>query len=207
VNIKELTAKMQLSTTTYTTQGKKPNAWTPAEDAILHQHFAKGGAGACREHLPNRSDKAIRLRASNIGAKYREQALPWTKAEDDLMVAHYSQRGSEYVAQATNRTQLSVRHRARRLGLKADLSLRGIERVARGKAKKPPMPQKVLHGPKLTVVKRKEKQKKDQWSGEAEINSKTIVTIAAPFIDRRWVPDVVPRVVDSRECRDWAAQV
>jgi hypothetical protein len=33
------------------------------------------------------------------------------------------------------------------------------------------------------------------------------ITIAPPFVDRRWVPDVVTPVVDSRECRAWAAVV
>jgi len=39
---------------------------------------------------------------------------------------------------------------------------------------------------------------------EVRITSLTKITIAPAFIDRRWAPDVVCRVVDPNECRPWA---
>lgn len=40
--------------------------------------------------------------------------------------------------------------------------------------------------------------------GEPIITSETRVTVAPPFVDRRWTVDNVPRVVDSEQCSDWA---
>jgi hypothetical protein len=89
------------------------------------------------------------------------------------------------------------------LGLKADLSKRARERVSRTARNDVPHAQTRIAGPALTVSKGKGKVTK-LAPGEGRITRETIVTIAAPFQDRRWVPDVVPRVVDSSECRDWA---
>lgn len=41
-------------------------------------------------------------------------------------------------------------------------------------------------------------------STEAQITGATKITIAPVFVDRRFVPDFVPRVVNANECSAWA---
>lgn len=58
----------------------------------------------------------------------------------------------------------------------------------------------------LTVMRKSAKKpaQTPQLVGEPIITSATIVTIAAPFVDRRFAPDgPVSRVVDSADCREW----
>jgi hypothetical protein len=43
-----------------------------------------------------------------------------------------------------------------------------------------------------------------EFTGDPIITSETRVTVAPPFVDRRWTVDNVPRVVDSEQCSDWA---
>jgi hypothetical protein len=41
-------------------------------------------------------------------------------------------------------------------------------------------------------------------AGEPIITAQTKITIAPPFVDKRWLPDEVTRVVDPAQCRAWA---
>jgi hypothetical protein len=203
VNIEELTAKMQHGTRKLPPQGKKPNAWTPDEDAILREHYPLGGYAAVTSRL-ERTEKAVCMRAKLLGIRSgKNPTKEWTMAEDHLLRKHYEAHGGAYVAQLTGRTVISVRYRASKLGVNADKSLAGKirRRVQLDKARER------RHGPKMTVVKAKEKPKVKQWEGEAVITKDTKITIAAPFVDKRWLPDVVKRVVNANECRAWATQV
>jgi hypothetical protein len=49
----------------------RPGVWTAEELAVIREHYPKGGADACRPHLPNRSREAIKCRASTIKVRCR----------------------------------------------------------------------------------------------------------------------------------------
>ena len=67
---------------------------------------------------------------------------------------------------------------------------------AEAKAQKPP---------RVEPMMRKERYGQRASPGEARITSDTKVTIAPPFIDRRFAcVGSVPSVIDSSQCRPWA---
>lgn len=181
-------------------QGVKPNSWTEAEDAVMHSRYPELGPTRIGPLLPGRTLKAIKLRAGQLNVKcmrYRE----WSPESDEAIRARYPSEGGNTLAAEQGVDPNIIRKRAERLGVKV-LS----------KPLPPPRQNgaKVLarHPKKLALtVMRKSAKKRAQAPrlvGEPIITSATIVTIAAPFVDRRFVPDgPVSRVVDSADCREW----
>lgn len=178
-------------------RGIKPNAWTDAENALMRQHYQTGGTEALLPMLPRRSRKAINERALVLGLT---RSTAWTPEQDRLLLMRYAAVGAAAVGELVGRTELAVRYRAAVLGVKGDK-----RRAKPRKAKKPawsttPVPRIAQRKAAPTV------QIKPAWlAGEPIITSETRVTIAAPFVDRRFATSgPVARVVDSAQCRDWA---
>lgn len=186
-------------------QGIKPNAWTKSEDALMREHFPATGANVLVDLLPRRTRKAILDHAGRIGLT---SPKGWTPEQDAVLLEHYTEHGSDYCVALTGRTALAVRQRARRLGLQGDHSRCGRLGAEARKAK---YPQKPKREPKSIRFRRLERglvrPAAPKLAGEPIITPATVYTIAPPFVDRRWLPDTVARVVDSGAARPWAAAV
>jgi hypothetical protein len=205
--IAELTAKMQHGTRPVKKQGIKPNAWTEAENAVMLKFYVTGGASAVMK-LVQRSRKAINCQAGKLGIKTtpRMAEWEWSKDQDRAIIHHYQAKGGAYVVELTGRSIFAVRRRAAYLGIRADKSLAAKVRYAKQKQK--PNPPKLIApkaGKKFTVMP--PKARFSPLVGEPRITSQTKITIAPPFVDKRWIPDHVPSVVDSSKCRSWATQL
>ena len=203
-NIAELTAKMQHGTRKPPPQGKKPSEWTDKENAVIREHYASGGANAVMVFV-QRSRKAVNCQAAKLGitTSQRQFEWEWTKAQDQVVIENYTLRGGAYVAGVVKRSVYAVRRRAAVLGVKADKSLAARVRYEKLE-KKPNPPKKPRHGPKMTVMQNYTKIKYAPMAGAPIITADTKVTIAPPFVDRRWLVEVAPNVVDSAQCGAWA---
>jgi hypothetical protein len=205
--IEELLAKMEFGNRTLPPQGKKPTAWSQSDLAAVREHYPRGGSPEVLKHLPTpRTIRAIQEQAAlmDLSAPGR-----WTRELDAIVLEHYTAKGADEVAILTGRTVFAVRRRAAALGIRADRSRAGVIRWAKQErkpnpAKAAPKRQKI-NNPALTVMKpRDRKPKPAPWHGEVDM-SRAKVTIAPPFVDRRFVPDgPVRSVVDSAQCRAWA---
>ena len=123
--------------------------------------------------------------------------MNWTPEMDQLILQHYTSKGGLAVAAMTGRTAKAVRRRAAKLGVSSDKSATARRRI------EDRLRVTVGNSPSITVIRKRQHQPK--MIGEAEVTSDTKVTIAAPFVDRRWaVAGKVPSVVDSSQCRAWA---
>ena len=186
--------------TDFTDQGAKPNEWTDAEDAVMHSRYPELGPTRIGPLLPGRTLKAIKLRAGQLNVRckrYRE----WSPESDEAIRARYPTEGGNALAAEHGVEPITIRKRAVQLGVK--VIVKPLPPPRQKGAKAP-----ARHPKKLALtVMRKSATKPAQTPrlvGEPIITSKTIVTIAAPFVDRRFVPDgPVSRVVDSAECREW----
>lgn len=182
-------------------QGVKPNAWTEAEDAVMHSRYPELGPTRIGPLLPGRTLKAIKLRAGQLNVKcrrYRE----WSPESDEAIRLRYPSEGGNTLAAEQGVDPNIIRKRAERLGVKV---LNKPLPPPREKGAKAPArhPKKLA----LTVMRKSAKKpaQTPRLAGEPIITSATIVTIAAPFVDRRFAPDgPVSRVVDSAQCREWA---
>ena len=182
---------------------KKPNEWSEQEDALMRQHYPVGGLRAVAPFLPGRSSKAVHMRARFLEVRSHLGPGQWTDSEDAVLREHYTAQGAAYVGERIGRTVLSVRHRAGVLGVKADKARAGRCRVAAVKARKQAAGELIVAAPSK---KAKPKPAPVQWANQQADTSKAKKTIAPPFVDRRFTATgPVQRVVDSRECRAWAA--
>lgn len=198
--LSEVIAKMDLSGRKVGAQGAKPNEWTDAEDALMHARYPELGPTRMVALLPGRTMKGIKFRAWKLRVKFKRYS-EWSPELDEAIRARYPSEGGNTLAAEQGVDPNIIRKRAERLGVKV-----------LNKPLPPPMEKgaKVLarHHKKLALtVMRKSAKKPAQTprlAGEPIITSATIVTIAAPFVDRRFVPDgPVSRVVDSADCREW----
>lgn len=200
--IKELVAKMELGNGTVPKQGKKPSQWSAEEDAILRKYFPTHGSKKVTE-LTGRTRKAISNRCAVLGVKSADPQRNWTKEEDDQIRANYELHGGNWLAERLNRSPIAVRSRAATLGVKADKSARAVERKRKAmeKAREARQAQfRVAPRAKEPTFKIKALER----LGPDIITAETKVTIATPFVDRRWVPERIERVVDPGQCREWA---
>ena len=167
--------------------------WTAAEDALILAEYATVGAKRLVPHLPGRSEAMVSNRAVRLGTRFQLQnRTKWSPAEDAMMRAHYPSHGADSLAQLTGRGLGSVRMRANALGLVVDKAIK----VAR------------MRNARWGAAPAKGKSRYSAPIGEAYTTDRTKVTIAPPFVDRRWMSDdEVPKVVDSAHCRDWASAV
>lgn len=180
------------------------NYWTPDECEIVRQHYPAGGSAEVLKLLPNRTLKAVQGQARRLGLPMR--AKNWPAEHDELLRQHYRARGGLVVAEMTGRSVVAVQTRARILGVRADRAAEASRRMlAKTTQNNVPHAQTRIGGPALQV-KRERVKSRPMLTGDAIITSETKVTIAPPFVDRRWLPDVVVRVVDSSECREWARE-
>lgn len=186
--------------TDFTEQGAKPNEWTDAEDAVMHSRYPELGPTRIGPLLPGRTLKAIKLRAGQLNVRckrYRE----WSPELDESIRLRYPSEGENALAAEHGVEPITIRKRAERLGVKV-LS-KPLPPPRQKGAKVLARHPKILA---LTVMRKSAKKpaQTPQLVGEPIITSATIVTIAAPFVDRRFVPDgPVSRVVDSADCREW----
>jgi hypothetical protein len=196
-------SKMVLGPRRRRPQGKKPNAWTEADDALLRELYPLHGPGAA-PHFPGRTRKALCERAGRLKLRV---STNWTPEQDAIIREHYVERGGAYVAALLGKVERAVWSHARLLGLQANRK-RPLK-VMEPKPPKPPKAPKVAKpaAPAPTLVKRREKARPAPLAGEPIITSETRVTICPPFVDRRWTAGPVPRVVAADECRDWAREV
>ena len=178
----------------------KPNSWTEAEDAVMHSRYPELGPTRIGPLLPGRTLKAIKLRAGQLNVRckrYRE----WSPESDEAIRARYPSEGGNTLAAEQGVDPNIIRKRAERLGVK--VLNKPLPPPREKGAKAPARHPKILA---LTVMRKSAKKpaQTPQLVGEPIITSATIVTIAAPFVDRRFVPDgPVSRVVDSADCREW----
>ena len=190
---------------------KNPPPWSEADRQAVRTYYPLGGSPEVLKHLSiPRSNRSIQEQAAllNLSAPGR-----WTDELDNIIRARYTTEGAEVVAEQTGRTTLAVRRRAAILGVKADLHLSGLRRYQ--KHPKKPNPPKVkpkrarkANNPGLTVMAKRDRAPQVRLEGEPKITSDTKVTIAPPFVDRRFAPSgPVPRVVDSGRCRAWARAI
>ncbi|EKT64904.1 hypothetical protein [Providencia alcalifaciens] len=95
-------------------QSKKP-LWREDEKAIITVSYTQGeGIATLEKALPHRSRQAIFAMAESMGLRSQRR---WRQWEIDLLRAHYYQMGTKIIKQLNNRTQDSVRQKARSLGL------------------------------------------------------------------------------------------
>ena len=187
--------------TDFTDQGAKPNEWTDAEDAVMHSRYPELGPTRIGPLLPGRTLKAIKLRAGQLNVRckrYRE----WSPESDEAIRARYPTEGGNALAAEHGVEPITIRKRAVQLGVK--VIVKPLPPPRQKGAKSPARHPKKLA---LTVMRKSAKKpaQTPRLAGEPIITSATIVTIAAPFVDRRFVPDgPVSRVVDSAQCREWA---
>ena len=55
--------------------------WTPAEHAVIREHYPSGGAPACMEHLPGRTRRAVENRAAYLGITINDERRSELKGE------------------------------------------------------------------------------------------------------------------------------
>jgi hypothetical protein len=175
---------------------KQPNGWTPEEEALLVDNYGKATKEQLLALLPNRTMRAIRGRACLLG-NLTQKLTPWTAEQTALMHKHYAELGADAMAKMLGRTPASVWHRAQDL----KLVIRKRPAVPKGRAKTGPKPKPAKN---ITFARPVEKPLPVPFKDkEGVITADTKVTIAPPFVDRRWVVEVAPRVVDASQCRAW----
>ena len=128
----------------------------------------------------------------------------WTQEKNELLEQHYFARGGEWIAEQLGCSVVSVRSQARRLGVKADPHRKNprkaTKRARELRAIRAVTGRKSPYAPSVVIPTK-------GFVGEPIITEKTRVTVAPPFVDRRWVVEKAERVVDSGECREWASRL
>lgn len=95
-------------------QSKKP-LWSVGEKELILTSYTQGeGIQSLKKALPHRSRQAIFAMAENMGLLSQRR---WREWEINLLRKHYSLMGTKIAKQLNNRTQDSVRQKARSLGL------------------------------------------------------------------------------------------
>ena len=175
----------------------KPELWSDEDNAVLRKVYLKGGPSAVIPLLSKpRTIKGVCERALRMGLT---RPPDWDDREKAIVLEHYTLKGSSYCASLLpGRTLSSVRSMAMALGVR--VIRKGLKH---SKPKAKPEPEKVVK-----LLKSAPAQKpRNGLVGEPIITSDTKVTIAPPFVDRRWTADRVERVVDSLGCREWARRI
>lgn len=167
-----------------------PIAWTADELALMREHYVQNGAAWMAAHLLARSQRAVWIKAADLGLHRNKD---WQHDEDEALRANYFAHGAAKVVEITGRSETAVHSRAAKLGIFGDRNRRKPRKEKADPAVNPNMTRIPTRQPA-------------QWAPDeqAVITSETRVTIAPPFVDRRWIVDNVPRAVSSAECREWA---
>lgn len=88
-------------------------AWTPADDAILREHYATRGPAWCASEI-GRTLPAVYRRAQALGVKNRPA---WSDREDGMLAMMWGVQPIPKIAEAIGRTSLAVYGRAYELEL------------------------------------------------------------------------------------------
>lgn len=99
--------------------------WTSDEDDIVREHYPVGGPTAVRSRLPQRSLRAIYVRAHRLCVPMAKSWQPW---EDEVVTVCYRAMGARYIVERylTHRTVRAIRLRALRLGVERDKNWRRL---------------------------------------------------------------------------------
>lgn len=110
--------------------GSRPPAlpWTTREEAVLREHYPRGGLGACLALLPERTDSAISGRASKLGLRHKADysGLPKRRYSSSSFIdgairdlyLHHPERGAmRALCERLGRPRHWVQRRGRQLGL------------------------------------------------------------------------------------------
>lgn len=93
----------------------KRSRWSEEEKAQVVISYRRGeGIESLQKNLPHRSKQAIFAMAESLGLLSQRR---WREWEVDLLRIHYGALGTKIAEQLNNRTQDSVRQKARSLGL------------------------------------------------------------------------------------------
>ncbi|MCC7413343.1 MAG: hypothetical protein IT495_17135 [Gammaproteobacteria bacterium] len=102
--------------------------WTTREEAVLREHYPRGGLGACLALLPERTDSAISGRASKLGLRHKADysGLPKRRYSSSSFIdeairdlyLHHPERGAmRALCERLGRPRHWVQRRGRQLGL------------------------------------------------------------------------------------------
>jgi hypothetical protein len=98
---------------------KMPKRWTELEDQIIRDNYPAIGTKGCLDLLPDRTDGAIKARASNL--KVRSNKIKdWTYEEEKFLLDNWATKGSAYCAEKLNKKSEAIRSKAAHLGLKSN---------------------------------------------------------------------------------------
>nr|ELR5252488.1 hypothetical protein [Providencia rettgeri] len=93
----------------------KRSRWSDDEKEQIFTSYRRGeGIASLQKKLPHRSRQAIFAMAESLGLLSQRR---WREWEVDLLRKHYGALGTKIAEQLNNRTQDSVRQKARSLGL------------------------------------------------------------------------------------------
>lgn len=100
--------------------------WTPAEDAVLVEHYPKrGGPARCAALLPGRSPAAIQLRARRV-CPPRRRHMPWTEREVLSLRLAWGETPRTLREKLPGRTWVAIVHQARAIGLGSVARYQGV---------------------------------------------------------------------------------
>lgn len=127
----------------------------------------------------------------------------WTEEETEFLREHYPTKGAVWVAEQLGRTADAIWDKSGKMGVLTDPETNSKRRGeamrrqnAAGLMRKSSKRSESVTGTRIRSA---------PLVGEAKITSETRVTIAPPFVDRRFLAEgEVSRVVDSSQCRPWA---
>ena len=178
---------------------KQPNGWTDEQILLVKEHYGKASRQQMCEMIPARTWKAIKAMGCKFGLS-TPRASSLTDAEKSLILEQYPTLGAAAIAKSIGRTEASVYHHAAALGIRIirKPAVKDVQKKAEPKRKSGPKPKPRMGQTTITI-------REAPLRGEPIITADTKITIAPPFVDRRFVPDVVRSVVDSSQCREWAA--
>lgn len=109
-----MTRRLGLSAPKQVVVSRGGKYWTPAEDAVLREHWSEGIEVIC-ELLLHRSHSAILNRASVLGLR-DVRSSAWSKAEDRILEKYWDLEGSNVSKRLIGRTPEACYNRAQVLG-------------------------------------------------------------------------------------------
>ncbi len=100
--------------------------WTDDEKDILSRHYPTEGSMGCSMRLPSRKKQSIRVKAFEMGLKVDKGTVlgwrsngRWTDEDNSVLLSHYQTDGVlGCMGRLKNKTEYSIAHQAKKLGLK-----------------------------------------------------------------------------------------
>lgn len=94
------------------------DCWTAGEEKILDQCYGRSMAVSELSRQLGRTEAAIAAKASRMGLG-RRRCRAWSENDDSVVVDLYAKFGSKVVAEKLGRSIDAVKHRAKKLGVRA----------------------------------------------------------------------------------------